>query len=77
MSPEQVRGGKYAMPADIWSFGCIIFEIGSGGQPPFRNALQSNDGLFEAIENQPVQNFGERSPEFNALMQNCLKKEAD
>ena len=77
MSPEQVRGSKYAMPADIWSFGCLIYEIGSGGTPPFRGSVQSSDGLFDAIENKPVTNFRERSPEFNQLMQNCLKKSPD
>ena len=27
MSPEQIRGDPYTCPADVWAFGCVLFEL--------------------------------------------------
>lgn len=27
MSPEQINGEEYSFNADLWSLGCIVFEI--------------------------------------------------
>jgi len=37
MSPEQVRGEKVEAPSDIFSFGCVLFEMVTG-RPVFRRA---------------------------------------
>jgi len=34
MSPEQISGKKYDEKSDIWSFGCVIYEI-AALKPPF------------------------------------------
>jgi eukaryotic-like serine/threonine-protein kinase len=33
MAPEQARGGPADRRADIWAFGCVLFEMLSGKQP--------------------------------------------
>src|SRR5262249_56616606 len=38
MSPEQVRGRPVDKRADIWAFGCVLYEMLTG-----RNAFQGDD----------------------------------
>ena len=35
MAPEQARGETSGRAADVWAFGCVVFELLSG-KPPFR-----------------------------------------
>jgi eukaryotic-like serine/threonine-protein kinase len=76
MAPEQARGsGKIDGRSDIYSFGCILFAMLTGG-PPFRH-----EGLGDLI----MAHIGEPAPElqgripglppaFAALVRNCLAK---
>jgi Tol biopolymer transport system component len=75
MSPEQVRGRRIDRRADIWAFGCVLFEMLSG-QSPFRG--DSINDLMGAV-------IGEE-PEWRALpatlprgiprlIQRCLQKD--
>ncbi|CAD8084523.1 unnamed protein product [Paramecium sonneborni] len=53
-SPEVWKGEQYSWPCDIWSIGCIIYEL-AAQQPPFRAAdLQSlsrriQTGVYDSI----------------------------
>lgn len=47
MSPEQIRGGPLDARSDIYSFGCVLFEL-LAGRPPF-TATNSNDLLNKHV----------------------------
>jgi serine/threonine protein kinase len=38
MSPEQLKGEKYSLPADMWAVGVVFYELLSG-KYPFANFL--------------------------------------
>ncbi len=38
MSPEQVRGGSIGPPSDVYSLGCMLYEL-IAGKPPFTGAV--------------------------------------
>ena len=54
MSPEQINESKYNEKCDIWSLGCILYEL-CALRPPFvaQNptalALKIKDGRYERI----------------------------
>ena len=75
MSPEQVRGGALDQRADVYSFGCAIFELVTG-RPPFTGG-SSNELLSKHLSSAPPsadsanQNL---TPEFAALVGRMLAK---
>jgi serine/threonine protein kinase len=75
MSPEQVRGQTLDRRTDIWSFGCVLFEVLSG-QRAF--AGQSGADIFAAIvQREPDWTLlpPEIPPAILSLMQRCLRKD--
>jgi NIMA (never in mitosis gene a)-related kinase len=46
MSPEQINENQYDEKTDIWSLGCVIYEI-CALNPPFK--ASSMDELFKKI----------------------------
>jgi len=56
MSPEVIEGKSYDMKSDIWSAGCLIYEL-ANLKPPFEAENQFNlsikikDGNFERLPN--------------------------
>lgn len=54
MSPEQINDCKYNEQSDIWSLGCIIYEV-AALKPPFQAqnhlslAMKIKAGTFERL----------------------------
>lgn len=79
MSPEQIRNQNLDCRADIYSFGCVIFELLSG-KPPFTGTNADellNKHLTGAIPN--IQVYNENvTPEFaNVIKKMMAKKRED
>nr|CEL65187.1 TPA: Protein kinase domain containing protein, related [Neospora caninum Liverpool] len=51
LSPEICKGQSYSLPSDIWSLGCILYELASLTVPFHANDLK---GLVDAISKLPV-----------------------
>lgn len=40
-APEAVFYRRYSTASDVWSFGCLLYEIWSLGEMPFSNILNT------------------------------------
>lgn len=75
MSPEQVRGQEAGRRADIWSFGCLMYQMLTG-KPAFgRDTLA--DTLTSILEREPDwSELPAKTPEsVIRLMKRCLRKD--
>ena len=75
MSPEQARGLPVDKRADIWAFGCVLFEM-CALQPPFAGATVSGT-LAAVIEGEPDWALLRAStpPIVVRLLRRCLSKD--
>jgi len=75
MAPEVVKNVGYGRMADIWSFGCVIIEMGTA-QPPwgkFDNQIAAMYKIGMSSETPPLPtSFSERCVDFT---QRCLQRE--
>lgn len=75
MSPEQVRGEKAQAPSDIFSLGCVLYEMVTG-----RRAFagkSAGDTLAAILKDEPpaLADSGKASaPEFERVIERCLAK---
>jgi len=78
MSPEQVRGEQADAPSDIFSLGCVLYEM-AGGQRPF--ARQTGAEMIAAILNEeppPLTGLERSAPaELERIIRHCLRKKPD
>jgi serine/threonine-protein kinase len=75
MSPEQALGRKVDHRTDIWSFGCLLFEV-LAGQVPFQG--RHEQAVFQAIvdgDPQPISALRQGIPEkLEKILEKCLQK---
>ena len=75
MSPEQARGEPCDQRADIWAFGCVLFELLSGRSPFARPTVP--ESLAAVLEHTPdLSTLPAATPEsVRALLRHCLDKD--
>jgi eukaryotic-like serine/threonine-protein kinase len=74
MSPEQARGRPVDRRADLWAFGCVVFEM-LAGRRPFGGDTTS-DVLAKILEAQPEWNAlpAATPAALRRLLRRCLEK---
>ena len=75
MSPEQARGQAVDKRADVWAFGCVLFEMLTG-RAPFRGETWS-DSIAQTLTGDPDWNAlpTETPPGVIGLLRRCLRKD--
>jgi eukaryotic-like serine/threonine-protein kinase len=78
MSPEQASGLEVDARADIWSFGCVIYEM-LLGRAPFHGATTSHV-IVSILEKEPAWHdwpFGEMPAELEWIVRKSLRKDPE
>ncbi|PIK46213.1 putative serine/threonine-protein kinase 36 [Apostichopus japonicus] len=71
MAPELVEEKPYDHTTDLWSLGCILYELFVGTPPFYTNSIFQ---LVSLIIKDPVKWPKSMSPEFKSLLQGLLTK---
>ncbi|XP_064425478.1 serine/threonine-protein kinase 36 [Latimeria chalumnae] len=71
MSPELVEEKPYDHTSDLWSVGCILYELFVGTPPFYTNSIFQ---LVSLIIKDPVKWPKNMSPDFKSLLQGLLTK---
>lgn len=78
MSPEQIMGRAFDERADIYSFGCVLFEL-VAGKPPYTGNSPADllkKHLVAQIPSAQVHNSNV-TPEFNTLIRRMINKKPE
>lgn len=87
MAPERIKGEKYTVKSDVWSFGLSIMELAIGKFPFGNDQLNDEDGapagildLLQQIVHEPAPRLP-KSDAFPSILddmiQKCLYKEPE
>src|SRR5271170_7730886 len=75
MSPEICAAERYTLKSDIWSLGCIIYEL-CAREPPFN--AKSHFQLVQKIKEGKIATIPSvYSPDLMAVIKDCLKVNPD
>lgn len=78
MAPEQLRGQAVDQRADIFSFGCVLYEMLSGRSPFLRESRADTVAAVLHEDSPPLAGRGREIPvSLDAIVNRCLKKRAD
>ncbi|HEV2063127.1 MAG TPA: protein kinase [Thermoanaerobaculia bacterium] len=75
MSPEQVRGEEVSVPGDIFSVGCVLYEMLTG-HGPFRRG-SGGETIAAVLNEEPpaLADSGKKiPPELDRIVAHCLEK---
>ncbi len=77
MSPEQIRQQQLDKRSDIWSFGCLVFELLAGRRPFERETVA--DTLSAILEHEPRWSLlpADTPDGVQTLVRRCLRKAPD
>jgi Tol biopolymer transport system component len=76
MSPEQVRGRGVDRRADVWAFGCVVFEM-LAGRKAFAQGETVSDTLAGILAREPDWTAlpSDTPPRIRTLLERCLRKD--
>jgi TolB-like protein/Tfp pilus assembly protein PilF/predicted Ser/Thr protein kinase len=77
MSPEQASGGTLDKRTDIWSFGCILYELLTGQRAFAGETVSSTVAAIHGREPEWQSLPAETPPRIRTLLQRCLAKDPD
>jgi eukaryotic-like serine/threonine-protein kinase len=76
MAPEQARGETIDTRADIFSFGCVLYEMATGERAFARSsALETLTAILHDTPLAPSHRRRELPPGFDRVVAHCLEKE--
>src|SRR5688572_8819086 len=78
MSPEQARGKSVDQRADIWAFGCVLFEM-LAGRSPFEPGETVSDAIAAILTREPDWNALPHGtpPSIQRLLRRCMQKDVN
>ncbi len=75
MSPEQIKGEEAGAVSDIYSFGCMLFEMLTGKPPLKGDSVIETLALHKNAEAPLLSEYGDYPPQLVALLKDCLAKD--